>query len=601
MFGSSDSKVKKLGELLQEAGFASEQDIQRAVELSRKNFQSLGKVLVQLRICTEPDIKCALDVQKLCKLESMSGRVAVRVLTIMRSDGMLEAEALQKVGWSSPNYNPFQEPEDIVAAKKALKDPAAAEGVGLGKAIEAIGDAYARNKLTARAESKYDEAMEIFEKCKPRAVAELSNILTKLSTVAIEQRRHEDAKALLAQAQKLLEESGQRESREYAKVLHASAEYHVSRRKFSDAERHFIESFNMLNLQYGLEDEHVLSVLRRYVETMGKSTRDAEKVTLGELLKGSGAASEEQVTRAWQISKRDKIALGRAIVQAGLINEPQLELILQAQLLVANNEITRQLSIWITRYCFELGKGLDEVLELFNCVPKSRSALAEELKTTSKQLSELESRLPPTHAELAFGHEKLAKIYSQRQQWLQAENHYKRALEIASVNQNLNPEKAIGMVDDYAELKIIQADLDASIKILKLSVQLRSKHFGADSVMYAKGIEKLAEVFCKKSDHNTAAACYDRSLAVRERLYGRDGKELIACLEAKSDCLVHAGEFKDAEPVLDSAFAIAEDNFGRGNEVTDRILLKLVAVCKELGKVEKISEISPGHIQDVLI
>lgn len=597
---SAESKVKKLGELLQEAGFVTEQDMQRAVDLSRKNFQSLGKVLIQLRLCSDPEVKSALEIQRICKLEAMSGKVAVRALTLIKNQGLTEAEALAKVGWTHVNYNPFQEPAEVVNAKKALKEPGSQEGVGLGRALEAIADAYIKYKVPARAESKYEEALEIYEKCHPKPNSEISNILTKLGTLAIEQRRHEEAKDYVSKAQTLLEGSGQRQSKEYAKVLHVSAEYHVSRRKFSDAEKHFVESFSMLEKTCGITDEQIILLIRRYVETMGNSIREADKVTLGELLKGASLATDEQVSAAWQLSKRDKIALGRAIVMAGLINEFQLELMLQAQLLVSNNEITKQLAIWVVRYCFQLGKGLDEVLELFNCVPKSRSAMAEELKNAVKQMSELETRLPPTHVELAMGHAKIARIYFQRQQWQQSENHYKRALEIASVNQNLNPDKSIEMVDQYSELKAVQSDFEGAIKVLKLSVQLRSKHFGPESVPYARGIEKLAQVFCKKSDHNTAVGCYDRALAVREKLYGKDDRELIACLEAKSDCLEHGGELKEAEHVLDRALAIAEDCWGRGNETTDRLLRKLVLVCKDLGKLEKVSALAPPSMRDEL-
>ena len=56
---SSAQAIKKLGELLLEAGFLSEVQLERAMEISRKNFQSLGKVLVSTKTCTQADVNNA--------------------------------------------------------------------------------------------------------------------------------------------------------------------------------------------------------------------------------------------------------------------------------------------------------------------------------------------------------------------------------------------------------------------------------------------------------------------------------------------------------------------------------------------------------------
>ncbi len=605
MYGqSSDSNqsVKRLGELLLESGFVAGPDLERAVELSRKNFQSLGKVLVGWKICRQEEINNALEIQRICKLEGMTGTVAVRVLSLMKAHMYTVQEALLHVGWTHPNYNPFMEPEEIIGAKRALKDLGVFEGVAYAVALEKIGDAYAAHDLGARAEGKYAEAQAVLEKGMPRTMSELTSLLTKQAQLAVAQKRHDEAREILKRAQDLVDQTGNKASKEYAKVMHVSAEYHVSRRKFSEAEKHYVECFRNLAPVCGLQDEQVLDTIRQYVAIMGKSGWNAEdKVTLGELFKGAGLVNEEELTAGWQLSRKNKVALGRALVDSGFVKERDLQLVLQTQLLVREGEITSQLAIWIVIYAVELNKSLDGVLALFNCEPKSRSALSSELKDATKQMSELESRLPPTHTELAFAHAKVAGIYFQRQQWQEAEHHYKRALEIVSVNPNLNLEKVIEIVDNYFELKAAENDLDEMVKLGKISVQLRSKHHGPASIPFAKGVERLANVFCLKGDHSTALSCLDRAMTVRERLYGDEDRQLIVCLEAKADCLIHLLEFIEAENILDRALKIADEAYGRPHLTTDSVLAKLVNVLKEMGKTEKINEIAPGALKDELV
>ena len=597
-FSDSTQQVKKLGELLQESGFVSDVDLARAVDLSRKNFQSLGKVLVGFKMCKEEVINSALEIQKLCKLEGMTGKIAVRALSLMHTQLLTLPEALEQVSWTKRGYSSFAEPEDVNAAKREMKDVAPG-GIPYANGVEKIGDAYARNKLLARAECKYEEAIAVYEKCLPDATADLSGCLSKMSTLAIEQKRHDDANAFLKRAQGLVGTEN-KHSKEYAKVLHVSAEYNVSRRKFADAEKQYVEAFKMLEPMCGLQDDEVLDTIRKYVANMDKAKRELDKTPLGELFTRANVITPEQLTQAWQHSRKAKVALGRALIELGLVTENDLQMALQSQVLVRNGEATTQLAIWIVMYCNKLNKSLDAVLEMFKYEPKSRSALAQELKDAAKSLSDLETRLPPTHTELAFAYAKIANIYFKRQQWEEAENHYKRALEIVFVNPNLSVEKALEVMDNFFELKIVLNDLDEAIKVAKLSIQMRSRHYGQTSLAFATGVEKLADVFCKKGDHVTAVGCIDRSIVVKEKLYGDDAKELIAPLEAKGTCLIHADELSAAEPVLDRAYAIADVYYGRQSEVTDSILSKLVHVCKSTGNLDKVAEIAPNKMKDEL-
>lgn len=579
--------------MLLESGMVSPADLQRAVDIGRSNFQSLGKVLISMKICREQQINDALEMQKYCKLEGMSGTIAVRALALMNQKHISSKEALEQIGWSQPDYKSYDEPAAITAAKTKLKELGVYQGVSYGVALEAIGDAYLQHKLPARAEVKYEEAMAAFEDCLPESACEMSSVMSKMGKLAMQQSRPEEAKAFLDRAQACLEGTGNKQSREYVKVLHVSAEFNIAKKKFGDAEQHYKDAFTMLEPIYGLMDDHVLDTIRRYVDNMSKTKRPAEQVTLGELFKGARVIKDEELTRAWQASKQQRIALGKALRDLNLISEPQLQLALQVQLLVMNSEISTQLAIWLVLYCITLGKGIDEVLELFHCSPKSRQQMTQELKQAREELSKLESRLPSHHLDLAFMQARVARLYFKRQQWADAERLYKTALESLMRDPEAPADAVLEVCDQYFELKTTQDDIDETIRLAKSIVQLRSRFYGQLSAPYALGIESLAELFGRKKDFTTSIGCYDRALAVWEKLQGPQAREILTCLEGKADCYVQAGDFAEAEKNLDRALAIVERVHGKQHETTERIVKKLTDVCRKLGRVEKLKTLSP--------
>jgi tetratricopeptide (TPR) repeat protein len=600
-FSQNKPTIKRLGDLLLEAGFVTESDLNRAVDISKRNFQSLGKVLVSAKICREQDINTALEMQKFCKLENMSGSIAVRALTLVKKELLSVPEALNKVGWTHEGYLAYQEPDEIVAAKQEQKNLGTTEGVKYARALEKVGDAYLNCLLPARAEMKYEEAVAVCESALPGAARELSQVLTKLGKLAIKQKRHEDAKSFLDKAQACLEGTEHRQSKDYARVLHVSAEYHVSRRKFADAEKYFAESFDMLEPLYGLEDEHVLQTVHQYVAAIGGHSRERpETVTLGELLKGSGVLSEEQLTQAWQHGKANKLALGRALVGLGLITEKHLQIALQVQMLVRNSDLTARLGIWVARYAIRLDRDLEDILEILHCQPRSRGLLSAELKSATNEMANMEARLPANHPDLGFAHAKVGHIYFQRQQFVEADHHYKRALTIFSSSPVSYTEKALEVIDQYSDLKIAMEDYDESARIGKVAVVMRSKHYGQNSIPYAKGLEKLASLYAAKGDYPITVRCLDQALIIREKLYGTDARELIGCLESKGEALAFAFELTDAQAAFERALAIAEAVYGHAHDVTERITVKLVKLCKEAGNIDRASDLSTTTLADDL-
>lgn len=594
--------TKRLGDLLLEAGYVSAADLEKAVEVSRKNFQALGKVLVSSKLLTQQDVTDALEVQKICKIEGMTGSLAVRVLKEMREHGMTMNDALKTIGWQNDAFRHGKDPEEVTKAKAYLRDQGIYEGLPYGLELIKIADCYLQNQLYARAEVKYEEAIVTLEESLPESACELAGTVRKLGNLAVQQKRFAEARQFFEQAQLCLEGTGNKPSEEFFNLLSALASLNLSRRKYADAEKNFKDGVQILEELGKKDDPRLYETIKAYAAASQLLTREPDKIALGELLIASGILTEADLKKALDHGKEAKIPLGRSLVTLQLVDEENLHTALQVQILVRNGEMPAQLGIWLMRYAAGTGKNLDEMLELFAYRPKSRDMYTEELKEANATMHRLEKSLPADHPDLGFAIGAVARIFFLRQQWIEADLMYKRAFSIlGSVQQTSSPESMLTVMDQYCEFKAAEQDFDETIRLAKLAVQLRAKQFGQSSVPYAKGIETLAAHFCSKDDHSTAIGCLDRALLVREKLYGPADREIVLCLELKGDCCIHGNDLMDAITVYNRALEIAENEMGHTHHHTERIREKLSKAAHEVGDADLLRRLNASHHQSGLI
>jgi hypothetical protein len=588
MQSMSGGSIKRLGDLLLEAGFISQFDLERAVDISRKSFQALGKVLVSSKMLSQQTVNDALEMQKVCKIEGMSGSLAVRALNQMREHGMTVNDALRAIGWQNEQFRHSKDPEDVIAAKSELRDQGTYQGLLYAMQLVKIGEAYQNNGLWARAEMKYDEAVLVLEESLPESACELAATVRKLGTLAVQQRRFAEARTYFEQAQLCLEGTGNRSSEEFFSLLSALANLNLSRRKFTDAEKNLKEGVLVLeSLGKTTEDPRLVEAIKLYASASQMNTREPDKLALGELLIAAALLSEETLKKALDYGKESRTPLGRSLVTLNLVSEEDLHTALQVQILVRNGEMPAQLGIWLVRYAAGTGKNLDEMLDLFSVHPKSRDMYSNELKEANDKLHRLEKELPHDSQDIGYALGEVARIYFMRQQWIEADLLYKRAFGIlGGVQQASSPETMLRIMDQYCEFKAAEQDFDETIRLSKLAMQLRAKQFGQVSIPYAKGIEQLAMHFCNKDDHQTAIGCYDRALIVREKLYGTDDRELISCLESKGDCCRHLNDLLDAIHMWQRGYDIAERDFGPQHDTTKRLREKLLEAAGLIGDDE---------------
>lgn len=587
--GGSPGSVKRIGDLLVEAGFVNPADLERALALGKKNFQALGKVLITMKLATDQDINDALAVQKTCKHEGLPGNLAVRALMLKKTDNLTVPEALERLGWTSEGYRSYDEPADIMEAKAALQ--AVAEGARNSNSyIEAgikIADAYLAHNLSGRAEVILDECMSECDRLLQEDLK--AGILRRMAKVALAQKRYQDARQYLESTREQLINCGRRHTEDFAIFLIEFAEFYESRRKQHDAESCYLEAASIF-ARIKIDDPRSLQAIRRASAAGQQITRMPDQILIGDLLTGAGMATEVQVTQALNHAKTNCVPLGRALVALNVVQEAHLQLILQVQLLIRNGEISRALGKLIVQFG-KYNSDLDKILKIFEFRPKSRDYLAAELMKASEEMVNLERTLGTDHPKVAIAFGRVAHLYFQRQQWYEAEQLYQRGFQILERAQTGSPGQAADFLDSFAELRTAQHDLDDAVRLRKLSTQLRAKNDGPYSISVAESMSRLAAAFCAKGDHPSSRNCLEKSLLIREKNYGPINPELVSALELLADCISHEDEWEKARAVFTRAHEICKNNLPEQDERTKRIVEKLINVCKTTGDFDQIEQL----------
>lgn len=596
--GSGTGEIKRLGDLLSEAGYLSAEDLAKALDNSKKNMMALGRVLTSFKYCTDADIKDALQVQSICKLEGMTGDLAVRTLSVKREKFLTLPDALKDIGWMIDGYNPMAEPDPVAGLKKKLVETQIASGdnhVSVGQMLIQVADAYLVMKLPARAEQAYVQAQIIFEKNGHAGNSGLLETLKKLAKLTLSQRRLKEAKGFLDKALDVACKLSSTHSEDYASVLYFMAELAESQRKYPDAEKLFSQALLIRSQIFDLKEPRVLEVIKRLGIVSKSYTREQEKVSVGDLLTGSGLITDQQLQEALDFGKKNGTPLGRSVVVMELISEEQLQYALQAQVLVRNRELASIMAMLAVRYSSKLKANFDETLELLGCRPKSRDQHSEELVKANNDLLEMEKQLPPDSPDIAYAYGKVAHLYFLRQQWIEAESFYKRGLSILKMTEMAPSEKVASFLDRYCELLMAQENYDQAIGCYKTSVQIRHKLNGQIALPVAQGLERLAICLCLKGDHSQAGTWFDKSTAIRERLYTPTAAEVLVSMEPRADCHFHEEKYLEAEATYRKAMDICEETWGRRDTNTQRICDKLIQTLKLLGETEKVNLLEISH------
>lgn len=118
-----------------------------------------------------------------------------------------------------------------------------------------------------------------------------------------------------------------------------------------------------------------------------------------------------------------------------------------------------------------------------------------------------------------------------------------------------DPETQAVLFDTIGQVDRNLALYDAADRLLRRSLDLRTKIFGSDSLEVAESLHNLAQLRSDRNDYAAAEAGFRQALALRRRRGARSA-EIAASLEGLGAMLSEAGKHGDAEPILREALEL---------------------------------------------
>jgi len=176
-------------------------------------------------------------------------------------------------------------------------------------------------------------------------------------------------------------------------------------------------------------------------------------------------------------------------------------------------------------------------------------AVSAEKETERGLLAELrkEERKGTEDLALAGTLYRLAILRRQQGEFAEAEQLYRRALEIREREQGPNHPDVALVLNNLAALEAARGNYDAAQPLLERALAIRQTALGEDDVLTAESLNNLALLHAALGDAAAAEPLYRRALSILEKTGTARGDELARVLDNYAALLHETGRDTDAE------------------------------------------------------
>ncbi|MGD8453828.1 MAG: tetratricopeptide repeat protein [Phycisphaerae bacterium] len=143
---------------------------------------------------------------------------------------------------------------------------------------------------------------------------------------------------------------------------------------------------------------------------------------------------------------------------------------------------------------------------------------------------------------------------------------------------------------NYATVRQARGDFDTAERLLTKALEMRRALYGPDNELVVSSLNNLAWMLYTKGDTERAGRVFEEGLDVARRILP-PGHRFIADLDSgRSACLVAAGRYAEAEPVLARSYERLAILLGEQNHRTRQTAQFLVDLYEKWGKPEQATE-----------
>lgn len=378
----------RLGELLQEAGVLSADELKHAVQLNGETGLPLGRVLVMCGYIGEKDLEAAVWAQSLVKDCAITLEKAREALKLYKTEGVEFEACLASIGFVKESRLPTARLGELlveadIIGKPQLKDALKTSqetGLPLGRILVltgAISEEMLSAALTAQVlvrDGKISRPQSLqalkssrfrrvnievslmdlgFYRPPPRQRVKLGELLVLSGLVNEPDLMTALEMGLIREVPvgQMLVEGGFISKRildTALKLQEIVASHSLSALKAAEALRHVAE--------------RQITLARAISELDLSGTEVKERIRLGEMLKAAGIVNDNDIRKALRDARRNSALLGKILLVTGAIDEPTLHATLRALMLVRDEKITMEQAIIAINHARKHQLTLDEAL-----------------------------------------------------------------------------------------------------------------------------------------------------------------------------------------------------------------------------------------------
>ena len=222
----------------------------------------------------------------------------------------------------------------------------------------------------------------------------------------------------------------------------------------------------------------------------------------------------------------------------------------------------------------------------------------------------VDPRMGPYHPATAIASVNLALVYQDLEKYEDAEQVFKRAVEITERGFGPDALELANCLDLYAELltkmkrtneareKAVRAgairarrDQQARTKAIVESKQLltlKEQQLGPNHLEVAEAAGSLGSLYQEDRQYKEAEVLFKRALTIRESAGGKEDLSIAGELQRLALLYAEQNRYPEAEPLSKRALAILEKEFGQNNPARMLpILVNYASVLRNLGRLKE--------------
>lgn len=381
---------KRIGELLVAANVVRADKLVEALHLSKKTKSPIGRTLMSLGQLTEQDLEAAIDLQALLRAGVISTEFGIRALNVAVKNRVSLQQAFVKLGWRSPLHDsvPTSElgellleagivtPRSLEEATKNSKD----YGLPLGRCLvvnKALSAAMLSSVLTAQVllrDGKINKSQAVAglkvasakQQSLEASLKESGNFSEEESNVKLGELLC--AAGLLSESDKISAiEVGLERKKPIGEIL-------VTSGIIPSTILHECLNIQALIANRSLTLEEAVDILkesrtRRLPVAQVKQEYDVKRAKIKsandvlDLIISANLLTPEQINAAHNATSITGATIGEVLLEAGLLNEENIEATAEAKRLYEEKVISIDQAIASLRYTFQKGVDFHRALE----------------------------------------------------------------------------------------------------------------------------------------------------------------------------------------------------------------------------------------------